>query len=152
MIDGDTGQRRGIVSGAVFDNWGFDWGDVQWKSLAEINAIPQGPNLTLLASNGGCVYLAQNGSLRPIFDPNTFEIFKMNWGLGWNDIMPLSDTDLAAHGGPGTMITFPALVTYSGGGTVYYMDVDGKRPIAERSDVRALVWRRGVGHYLLHAE
>ena len=128
LIDSDTGQRRSITSEAVFDNWGFQWSDVNWASLPEINEHPLGPNLTLLASHGSGVYLAQNGALRPIFDANTFNIFKDNWGLGWSDIMPLGDDDFASSV-QGDQITFPLLVTYSHGGAVYYMDDDGKRPI-----------------------
>ena len=66
--------------------------------------------------------------MRPIFDANTFNIFKDNWGLGWGDITPISDS-LRASVPTGAPITFPRLVTYSSGGPVYYMDDDGKRPI-----------------------
>ena len=96
--------------------------------LSEINAIPQGENLTLLVEHAGCVCLVQNSTFRPIFDANTFNIFKDNWNLGWGDIKPVSDGVFGSRG-QGDLITFPRLVTYSYGGPVYFMDDDGKRPI-----------------------
>jgi hypothetical protein len=124
----EDGIRRGIASPAVFDNWGFSWDNVTWTPLAEVNAYPQGDNLTLLASHAGGVYLVQNNTFRPIFDGSTFNIFKDNWGLGWGDIKPISDSVFGSRS-QGALITFPKLVTYSYGGTVYCMDTDGKRPI-----------------------
>ena len=124
----EDGKRRGIASTSVFENWGFDWNDVVWAPLSEVNAYPQGDNLTLLALHDGCVHLVQNNVMRPIFDPNTFEIFKVNWGLDWSDVTPVSDGVFNSKT-MGDLITFPLLVTYSNGGTVYYMDSDGKRPI-----------------------
>jgi hypothetical protein len=124
----ENGQRRGIASAAVFANWGFSWGNVSWAPLSVVNSYPQGNNLTLLAEHAGGVYLVQNNTFRPIFDANTFNIFKDNWNLGWGDIKPVSDGVFASYS-QGAQITFPSLVTYSNGGAVYYMDDDGKRPI-----------------------
>jgi bacillolysin/thermolysin len=124
----ENGQRRGIASAAVLDNWGFSWGNVSWAPRSVVNSYPQGDNLTLLAEHAGGVYLVQNNTFRPIFDANTFNIFKDNWNLGWGDIKPVSDSVFASKS-QGELITFPSLVTYSNGGTVYYMDADGKRPI-----------------------
>ena len=130
FIDSDTGQRRRIDSPVTFDNWGFKWGDVHWASLSEINLYPQGDNLSSLALNAGRVYLVQSTGFRPIYSADTFNIFKDNWGVGWGDIKPVGDIDFALHGsGSGVMIMPPMLVTYSYGGSVFYMDADGKLPI-----------------------
>ena len=124
----DGGQRRPIVDYNTFCNWGFDQYSIFKVSSQMTNSFAPGENLTLLASHAGGVYLVQNNTFRPIFDGNTFNIFKDNWNLGWADIKPMSDSVYASKG-PGSLITFPRLVTYSNGGTVYYMDNDGKRPI-----------------------
>jgi hypothetical protein len=126
-IDGNT--KWGIKDPTTFDNWGFSWGNVltpfdNWG----INSYSYSGLLTTLSYNSGGVYLVQNNTFRPIFDSNTFNIFKDNWGVGWNDITPISDT-LFASKAQGPLITFPRLVTYSNGGTVYYLDTDGMRPI-----------------------
>jgi hypothetical protein len=125
----DGGIKHAVRDTATFDQWGFSWPDVIVPfNNSGIDSYPQGADLTLLAEHAGGVYLVQNNSFRPIFDANTFNIFKDNWGLGWGDITPVSDGVFALKS-QGAPITFPRLVTYSGGGTVYYMDNDGKRPI-----------------------
>ena len=89
FVDGDSGQLRGIASQTVFDSWGFMLEHIYWCSTdqaSSISASPRGPNLTSLASHGGGVYLVQNQTFRPIFDANTLNIFKDNWGLGWSDL------------------------------------------------------------------
>ena len=101
------------------------------------NSFAPGDNLTPLTSHAGGVYLVQNNTFRPIFDSNTFNIFKDNWNLGWGDIKPVSDAIFASKG-QGEQITFPRLVTYSNGGPVYLHGSDGKRPIQNALDLRAL--------------
>ncbi len=124
----DNGQKRPIPTSSAFTNWGFNWGDVYWAPLSVVNSYSTGQPLTQLALNNNTVYLVQNNTFRPIFDSNTLNIFKDNWGIGWGDIYAINDTLLASKS-QGATITFPSLVTYSYGGTVYYMDIDGKRPI-----------------------
>ena len=109
----DAGVKHVLRDQATFDNWGFDAADVITPfNDRGIDSYPEGGNLTMLGLNAGGVFLAQGGTLRPIFDANTFNIFKDNWGLGWGDITPISDS-LRASVPAGGAITFPRLVTYS---------------------------------------
>ncbi len=126
----ENGYKRPIINSSIFNNWGFNWDNVYWAPLSTINTYPTGEPLTQLALYTGSVYLAQEGKLRPINDSDTFNIFKDNWGLGWGDIKKISANTYNLMT-KGALITFPRLVTYSYGGSVYFMDDDGKRPIVD---------------------
>ena len=125
----DAGKKRAVRDQQTFDQWAFSESDVITPfNNSGIDSYPEGESLTQLAANNGRAYLVQSGVFRHIADADTFNIFKDNWGAGWGDIKPMSDS-LRASRSDGPEITFPRLVTYSSGGPVYFMDSDGKRPI-----------------------
>ncbi len=125
LIDG--GEKRPANKIEINNSWGYP-NNYTNLPLSTINTYPTGEPLTQLALYSGSVYLAQEGKLRPINDSDTFNIFKDNWGLGWGDIKKIS-TDLFNYYNVGVKIYFPRIVTYSYGGSVFFMDIDGKRPI-----------------------
>lgn len=97
----DNGQKRPIESPNMLRSQ-FRWDDLVVTTQAEIDALPNGPQMTYrdgsLLSNGGSVYVISDGQRLPIDSPSTF----LQKGYKWSNVIAVSDAELAPQPqGPG---------------------------------------------------
>lgn len=92
----ENGKKRPIESPNMLTSQ-FRWQDIIIASPVEVNAILTGAEMTYrdgsLLSNRGAVYVISDGKRRPIDSPSTF----VQKGYKWNNIIAVSDAELAPH-------------------------------------------------------
>lgn len=92
----DNGQKRPIESPNMLRSQ-FRWEDLVVTTQIEIDALPNGPQMTYrdgsLLSNGGSIYVISDGQRFPIDSPSTF----LQKGYKWNNVIAVSDAELAPH-------------------------------------------------------
>lgn len=75
----------------------FRWQDLIEVSPIELDAISLGSPMTFrdgsLLSNNGTVYVVSNSQVRPITSPQVF----LSKGYKWNNITPVSNSELSLH-------------------------------------------------------
>jgi hypothetical protein len=92
----ENGKKRPIESPNMLTSQ-FRWQDIVVASPVELDALPTGAEMTYgdgsLLSNRGAVYVISDGMRRPIASPSTF----IQKGYKWNNIIAVSDAELAPH-------------------------------------------------------
>lgn len=97
LIEG--GNKRAIVSPAVFEDQGFEWDDIVIVSQAETNSYTVGnPVATftdgnLLKGTDGKVYVISNDTKRYITGPSVFT----GLGYSWSNVKSVSSDQLALY-------------------------------------------------------
>lgn len=92
----ENGAKRPIESPNMLVSQ-FRWQDLIITSPIELDAIPTGRPMTYrdgsLLSNNGAVYVVSDTKIRPIESPQAF----LSKGYKWNNIIPVSNTELSLH-------------------------------------------------------
>jgi len=92
----ENGKKRPIESPNMLTSQ-FRWQDMIIVSPVEVDVIPTGSEMTYrdgsLLSNRGAVYVISDGKRRQIDSPSTF----VQKGYKWNNIIAVSDAELAPH-------------------------------------------------------
>jgi hypothetical protein len=92
----ENGTKRPIESPNMLKSQ-FRWDDLVVTTPVEVAALPTGAEMTYrdgsLLSNRGVVYVISDGKRRPIDSPSTF----VQKGYKWNNIIAVSDAELAPH-------------------------------------------------------
>jgi hypothetical protein len=135
----DQGRKRAITSGTVFVANNLKWDRIRTVSASELSYYPAGEELkarpgTLIKGSSPAVYITDSSAGGQIKRFITSAEAFLALGLHWEDIITLSDTEVAGYA-PGTPLSSAAthpngmFVKTAALATVYMLEAGEKRPL-----------------------
>jgi hypothetical protein len=121
--------RYKIHDQETWNRWGFTWGMVHIISNAEMNSIPQGPDVTRAMRPFGnpTVYVVENGVTRAVTSAEAFVLS----GYSWSDISDVEHI-LIDQLSAGPNLETPRVVRSPSDGSIYYVQGGKKHHIVDQ--------------------